>query len=204
MRPCCASSECPSAVCVGCKRSKQRSSSKAEARGDAGKRVDETTIQDKTFNNTKSASGLVVKSIVAIDGPRVRFAAGAILLSVFFRLHVLHVPPPSCVTGARFFLSLHLMMSQAVSFFLCLLKNSGGLCLGTTIVSVCQIKSAILNQLAGSKHLPVGPTTSYVAAKNGKLPALRAGAKPGSWKSRESSVCTSMCQSLQVNAEPFS
>ena len=34
----------------------------------------------KSFINTttQSASGLVVKSIVAIDGPRVRFAAGAI------------------------------------------------------------------------------------------------------------------------------
>ena len=36
-------------------------------------------------SNTKSASGLVVKSIVAIDGPRVRFAAGAFLF-LFFSL----------------------------------------------------------------------------------------------------------------------
>ena len=35
-----------------------------------------------------SVSGLVVKSIVAIDGPRVRFAADAFFFSFFF--HVSH------------------------------------------------------------------------------------------------------------------
>ena len=39
----------------------------------------------KFINQFKiSASGLVVKSIVAIDGPRVRFAAGAFLFPKFF------------------------------------------------------------------------------------------------------------------------
>ena len=59
-----------------------------------------------SFNNTKSASGLVVKSIVAIDGPRVRFAAGANLLHFFSR---------SVCAPEDDFLSLALVSS--VSFF---------------------------------------------------------------------------------------
>ena len=48
----------------------------------------------KTSITSLSASGLVVKSIVAIDGPRVRFAAGAILFLFFFFVLIekLHMP----------------------------------------------------------------------------------------------------------------
>ena len=49
-------------------------------------RVQKPILHNESTTITKSASGLVVKSIVAIDGPRVRFAAGAILLH-FFLLH---------------------------------------------------------------------------------------------------------------------
>ena len=41
-------------------------------------------IEEVADSSTASASGLVVKSIVAIDGPRVRFAAGALRLFFFF------------------------------------------------------------------------------------------------------------------------
>jgi hypothetical protein len=40
-------------------------------------------IRQKENLNSISTSGLVVKSIVAIDGPRVRFAASAIFIRAF-------------------------------------------------------------------------------------------------------------------------
>ena len=65
-------------------------------------------IAPLSYQSNHSASGLVVKSIVAIDGPRVRFAAGAKILlffGLFFHLVILtimlflsfalfHLPPP--------------------------------------------------------------------------------------------------------------